>query len=86
MTLGRLWRAWVWRVTRPKIELIVHRIECPYDELEMSRRYPWRELTMPARLLLCEGYNRINGSPFPSDDIHEDAHDTAMALACGDIE
>lgn len=57
--------------------------ECPYDELATSLRFPGTSMSLPARLLLCEGYARVAAVPF--GDYHESAHETAMALACGDI-
>lgn len=91
MALGRLWRAWLWRITRPKIELVIHRIECPYDELEISRRFPNSPMSLQARLLLCEGYRRVDATPWlytthPDYDRHDDAHQTAQALACCEFD
>lgn len=65
--------------------------ECPYDELEISRRFPNTPMSLPARLLLCEGYRRADAIWYmyndnPQYDRHDDAHQTAQALACGEFE
>lgn len=65
--------------------------ECPYDELEISRRFPNTPMSLQARLLLCEGYRRADAIWYmyndnPQYDRHDDAHQTAQALACGEFE
>lgn len=65
--------------------------ECPYDELEISRLFPNTPMSLPARLLLCEGYRRVDATPWlytthPDYDRHDDAHQTAQALACCEFD
>lgn len=63
-------------------------LECPYDELayRMTHWTASDSMSLPARLLLCEGYRRaavdVGGMvrmPF------DRAHEIAMALACGEM-
>lgn len=74
-----------------KFAPMMQRTECPYDELDVSRRFPHTPMSLPARLLLCEGYRRADSIWYmyndnPQYDRHEDAHQTAQALACGEFE
>ena len=89
MGIGRAWTAWVWRSVEAYGS--PRRPECPYDELEQSRRFPHTPMSLPARLLLCEGYKRAESIRFmydanPHYDRHDDAHQTAQALSCGEFE
>ena len=93
MGLGRAWKDWVWA---SDIYTLIYREsprrpQCPYDELEQSRRFPHTPMSLPARLLLCEGYRRADSiwymySDNPQYDRHEDAHQTAQAMACCEFD
>jgi hypothetical protein len=60
--------------------------ECPYDELAARRisltPYDW--LSLPARLLLAEGYKRTRPGPADLKEWANQACETAMELACGE--
>ena len=57
--------------------------ECPYDELVISMRFPGTRLSLPARLMLAKGYARAQWLGY--GDLHGEAHEWALMLACGEL-
>ena len=88
---GVSWFYLPWRAIGIGWKAALRAPQCPYDELEQSRIFPNTPMSLPARLLLCEGYKRAEELRFmydanPHYDRHDDAHQTAQALACGEFE